>query len=155
MCLKWSYDLIVCFLSFIWSVYSVWAHSSIAPLALMATSHYVWKVRAFCDGDWVGLFNTFPDSESAWTAVEVMWDMMVQAGDYDTVEVIRTIAFRRILPNSVLKWRALYQRLGELLYQRRALYQRLGALAQRDDTLYRRLFLDGIDEIDIRASALP
>jgi hypothetical protein len=128
----------------------------------MATSHYVWKVRAFCDGEWVGLFNTFPDSESAWTAVEVMWDMMVQAGDYDTVEVIRTIAFRRILPNSVLKWRALYQRLGELLYQRRALYQRLGALAQRDDiralaqrALYRRLFLDGIDEIDIRASALP
>ena len=82
--------------------------------------------------------------------MEVMWDMMVQAGDYDTVEVIRTIAFRRILPNSVLKWRALYQRLGELLYQRRALYQRLGALAQRDDiralaqrALHRQLFLDG------------
>ena len=119
----------------------------------MVTSHYVWKVRAFCDGEWVGLFNTFPDSESAWTAVVVFWDMMVDAGDYDTVEVIRTIAFRRILPNSVLKWRALYQRLGELLYQRRALYQSLGALAQRDDI--RALALMGIDEIDIRASALP
>ena len=65
----------------------------------MVTSHYVWKVRAFCDGEWVGLFNTFPDSESAWTAVVMFWDMMVDAGDYDTVEVIRTIAFRR-MPNS-------------------------------------------------------
>jgi hypothetical protein len=84
----------------------------------MVTSHYVWKVRAFCDGEWVGLFNAFPDSESAWTAVVIFWDMLVDAGDYDTVEVIRTIAFRR-MPNSVLKWRALAQKWR--------------ALAQRDD----------------------
>jgi hypothetical protein len=62
----------------------------------MVTSHYVWVVRAFSRREgWVRLFNQFPDSETAWTAVVFFWNMMVLAGDYSTIEAIRTISFIR------------------------------------------------------------
>ena len=65
----------------------------------MPTSHYVWVVRAFSQRDdengWVRVFNQFRDEELAWTAVALFWDLMVEHGDYFTVDVIRTISFKR------------------------------------------------------------
>jgi hypothetical protein len=64
----------------------------------MPTSHYVWVVRAFSmhdDEGWVRVFNQFRDEELAWTAVALFWDLMVEHGDYFTVDVIRTISFKR------------------------------------------------------------
>jgi len=63
----------------------------------MPTSHYVWVVRAFSDDEngWVRVFRQFRDEELAWTAVALFWDLMVEHGDYFTVDVIRTISFKR------------------------------------------------------------
>ena len=67
----------------------------------MPTSRYVWVVRAFSQRDdengWVRSIpiNQFRDEELAWTAVAFFWDLMVEHGDYFTVEVIRTISFKR------------------------------------------------------------
>jgi hypothetical protein len=63
----------------------------------MPTSHYVWVVLAFSDDEngWVRVFNQFRDEELAWTAVALFWDLMVEHGDYFTVDVIRTISFKR------------------------------------------------------------
>ena len=53
------------------------------------------------DGDdedghcWTRIVGHFHSDEDAWRGVETMWDMMVLAGDYVTVEVVKTIAFRK------------------------------------------------------------
>ena len=67
----------------------------------MPTSHYVWVVLGFSqrDGGWVRVFNQFRDEELAWTAVAFFWDLMVEHGGYSTVDVIRTISFRRGVRN--------------------------------------------------------
>ena len=56
----------------------------------------VWIVLAFSprDGGWMRIFDTFKVQRYAWQAVEFFWQLMVLHGDYETVEVKRTIAFR-------------------------------------------------------------
>ena len=56
----------------------------------------VWIIRALSprDGGWVRCFGRFPSQELAWGLVEFMWEMIVNAGDYETIEVVRTIAFQ-------------------------------------------------------------
>ena len=58
---------------------------------------FVFVVRALSprDGDWVRLFQNFRTEEDAWTAVTIFWLLMTISNDYVTVEVKRTISFRR------------------------------------------------------------
>ena len=58
-------------------------------------AHFIWIVKAFSprDGGWVRMFGAFRSEEAAWTAVTLFWDMMVRAGDYQTIKVVKTIAF--------------------------------------------------------------
>ena len=55
---------------------------------------FVWTVRAYSprDGGWVRVFCHFHNESQAWEAVILFWDMMVDAGDYKTLDVRRTIA---------------------------------------------------------------
>ena len=57
---------------------------------------YVWIVLAFSprDGGWVRIFEQFNVQRKAWQAVIFFWPVMVLSGDYETMEVKRTIAFR-------------------------------------------------------------
>ena len=53
-----------------------------------------WSPR---DGGWVRFlpegFSNFKSEEIAWEAIQFFWHMMVLAGDYVTVDVVRTTAF--------------------------------------------------------------
>ena len=46
------------------------------------------------DGGHVRLFGHFKNERSAWTAVQMFWPLIVEAGDYTTIDVVRTISFR-------------------------------------------------------------
>ena len=63
--------------------------------AIMA--RYVWYCVGFSprDGGWVrfGFFRYCSSEEMAWESICWLWDLMVLAGDYITVDVRRTIAF--------------------------------------------------------------
>ena len=63
---------------------------------------YVFVVYAVSprDGGRVQLFRHFKTEKAAWEAIEIFWDMMVAAGDYTTIDVKRTIAFRWRLRHS-------------------------------------------------------
>ena len=56
---------------------------------------YVFVVRALSphDGGWVRCFGVFRREEDAWMLITASWGMMVSAGDYQTIEVVRTIRF--------------------------------------------------------------
>ena len=58
-------------------------------------AHFVWVIRAYSprDGGWVLFLGHFPREEDAWNAVTLFWDLMVEASDYVTVDVVKTIAF--------------------------------------------------------------
>ena len=58
---------------------------------------YVWYVQAFSprDGGWVRWFGHFRSEEMAWLMVTMLWEMIVDAGDYETIEVRRTLTWRR------------------------------------------------------------
>ncbi len=58
-------------------------------------ARYRWAAYAFSPGNggWVR-FNFGARTETeGWTFVEQFWDLMVLAGDYETVDVKRTICF--------------------------------------------------------------
>ena len=60
-------------------------------------ARYIWVVRALSprDGGWVRcLAKMFLSEEEAWTMVLAFWEPMVNARDYVTIEVVKTIAFR-------------------------------------------------------------
>ena len=58
-------------------------------------ARFVWIVLVYSprDGGWVRLADHFRSGEMAWQFVVLMWDMMIAAGDYETVDVKKTIAF--------------------------------------------------------------
>ena len=64
-------------------------------------ARFVWIVLALSprDGGWQRLGvpgpfpRHFPTQEMAWEFVELMWDLFVEAGDYVTIDVRKTIAF--------------------------------------------------------------
>ena len=64
---------------------------------MVSSARSVWAVRALCprDGGWVRVFHYFRSQQHAWQLVQLMWDMMVMAGDYVTVDVFRTIKFEK------------------------------------------------------------
>ena len=59
--------------------------------------HYMFIIKALSprDGGWVRFLpdSNFKSEEIAWEAIQIFWHMMVVAGDYVTVDVVRTIAF--------------------------------------------------------------
>ena len=57
---------------------------------------YAWVIVALSprDGGWVRFGNQCRSEELGWKAVEFLWDLMVLAGDYVTVDVKKTISFR-------------------------------------------------------------
>ena len=59
-------------------------------------AEYVFVVYAVSprDGGLVRFFRYFKTEKSAWEAIVLIWDMMVAAGDYSSIDVKRTIAFR-------------------------------------------------------------
>ena len=61
----------------------------------MKKPRYCWVVCALSprDGGWVRWFEHFREQETAWEAVCWFWDLAVDAGDYDTIKVVRTIKF--------------------------------------------------------------
>ncbi len=61
-------------------------------------ARYVWIVRAFSprDGGWVRVFGSFRSEQLAWNAIEFFWEMIVESGDYESLEVKRTISFREL-----------------------------------------------------------
>ena len=58
---------------------------------------YVLYAQAFSprDGGWVRWFGHFRSEEMAWLMVTKLWEMIVDAGDYETIEVRRTLTWRR------------------------------------------------------------
>ena len=66
-------------------------------------AHYIWIVKAYSprDDGWVRmhfLYDFFLNQEDGWKAVEMFWPLMERAGDYTSVDVIRTIKFKRECP---------------------------------------------------------
>ena len=62
-------------------------------------ARFVWVVRALSprDGGWVRcLAKMFLSEEDAWKMVLIVWEFMVNAGDYVTIEVVKTIALRKL-----------------------------------------------------------
>jgi hypothetical protein len=59
-------------------------------------AHYAWIVKAFSprDGGWVRLLSSWPSETDAWQFVQMTWAMMVEAGDYESLDVCKTILFR-------------------------------------------------------------
>ena len=57
---------------------------------------YAWVVRALGprDGGWLRFFGSFHTENAAWTAVEMFWDLITGAGDYETIDVVGTISLR-------------------------------------------------------------
>jgi len=62
-------------------------------------ARFVWVIKALSprDGGWVrwacGGMGHFETEEDAWRFVIAMWGVAVAAGDYETMDVVRTIAF--------------------------------------------------------------
>ena len=58
-------------------------------------ARYVWVVKAYSprDGGWVRWFKGFDNEREAWEAVEMFWSLAVLSGDYETVDIVKTIAF--------------------------------------------------------------
>ena len=56
----------------------------------------IWVCKAYSprDGGWVRSFGSFPTETDAWNLIVAMWDMIVRHGDYETIKVVRTVAFR-------------------------------------------------------------
>ena len=56
---------------------------------------FVWIVLAYSprDGGWVRMGEHLPSRETAWQFVVLMWEFIILARDYDTVDVKKTIAF--------------------------------------------------------------
>ena len=62
-------------------------------------ARYIWVVRALSprDGGWVRCIGKwFKSEEDAWEMVLQFWPLMVNAGNYVTIEVVKTIAFREL-----------------------------------------------------------
>ena len=59
-------------------------------------SVFVWIVKALPAGEdeWVRLFKHFRQEEEAWLAILVLAPLFEVAGDYDQLQVVRTVAFR-------------------------------------------------------------
>ena len=58
-------------------------------------ARYVWVVKAYSprDGGWVRWFKNFANERDAWMAVEMFWSLAVLSDDYETVDIVKTIAF--------------------------------------------------------------
>ena len=61
--------------------------------AIMA--RYIFFCRGFSprDGGWVRFGGTFNDEETGWKCIILIWPMIVDHGDYVTVDVKKTITF--------------------------------------------------------------
>ena len=66
-----------------------------ARVRLAQMARYVWVVRALSprDGGWVRMGEYFPTEQAGWEYIELFWVMFVLAGDYITLDVVRTIRF--------------------------------------------------------------
>ena len=72
------------------SIYvGVWLDICVSQMARL-----VWIVLAYSpqDGGWVRMGGHFRSRETGWQFVELMWELMIHAGDYETVDVKKTIA---------------------------------------------------------------
>ena len=58
-------------------------------------ARFAWVIKALSprDGGWVHVFGDFKNEEMAWTAIQMFCDLMVAAGDYVTINVVKTIRF--------------------------------------------------------------
>ena len=57
---------------------------------------YVLRALSPRDGGWVRLGGNHCSEKRAWKFVEVMWPLLVLHEDYVTIEVVRTITFKKI-----------------------------------------------------------
>ena len=72
------------------SIYvGVWLDICVSQMARL-----VWIVLAYSprDGGWVRMGGHFRSRETGWQFVELMWELMIHAGYYETVDVKKTIA---------------------------------------------------------------
>ena len=54
---------------------------------------YVTRARKLPDGIWEPVWGYFRSQDAAWKTVDILFPIMKKKGDYDVVEVIRTIRF--------------------------------------------------------------
>lgn len=60
-------------------------------------ARFVWLIRAYScrDGEWKRFIGHFPTYQDALMAVHFIWPLVVLAGDYHDIDIIKTIAFER------------------------------------------------------------
>ena len=76
--------------------------------SIMLRARYVWIVIALSprDGGWVRMFGKFRTENDAWRAVHWFLPLMELAGDYVSVDVVKTISFH----GRVQAWRRAWRR---------------------------------------------
>ena len=93
----WTFDS-----AFEWFKIVIPAEEACSRYCKMAQVVFVVRALSPRDGGWKRVFRQFRTGEEAWLAVTQFWPLMVLSGDYVTVEVLRTVSFRRL--RRVLTW---------------------------------------------------